>query len=371
KPEAFAAAYKINENVNADLTYEGRFSLIDIGDGAGRQGISNTLWVDLSKLDTSAAIVMRGRVQNFEGDSYTKQYNAMSETGQFNLNEAYIQKINPASAIKFGLFHFEPLEPRFLDLRNFNYGFDPVNRPKDKKGQGNFSYARFFKGGDAEIFTDYQFDVDYSNSMKIYGGKYKQIRLFHAFNDSRNITIADIEKSADDKIKLAFGARSNGFKYLEPIDQMSISAGFDLAKILKGEAGLAAKKRELAYSLEYLANKTSNNYFLLARNLADTSASGILFPYQKSVMAHQLTMKFKNILNTGVTLRHYCALTPLFTKADGLSEDIAQMQIVMAIFSSSYRGLEFETSFLKGYKNDNSNMLTERVNFRTLVRYPF
>jgi len=368
---AFAAEHKINETVRASLTYEGRASLIDIGDGAGRQGISNTLWADISKRDSSAEIFMRGRVQNFEGDSYTKQYNAIPENTQFALNEAYIRKAAPASALQFGLFHFEPLEQRFLDLRNFNYGFDPMNRPKDKKGQGNFLYERFLKSAGAELFANYQFGVDYSNSMKIIGGKYKQIRLFHAFSDSRRVTCADVEKQAGDKMTLAFSLRNNGFKYLDPIDQMSAAAKLDLAKILKGGAALAAKKSELSYNAEFLVNRTANNYFLLARNLSDTAASGVLFPYQKSVAAHGITMRFKNILNTGVAIRHYCALTPLFTKADGLREEMPQMQIILAVFTSSYRGLDFETSFLKGYKNDNSNMLTERTNFRTLVRYPF
>jgi len=82
-------------------------------------------------------------------------------------------------------------------------------------------------------------------------------------------------------------------------------------------------------------------------------------------------MRFNDALNTGVALRHYCSLTPLFTKADGLREEIPQMQALMAVVTSSYRGLDFETSFLKGFKNDNSNMLTAGTNFRTLVRYPF
>lgn len=390
------------DKIKLNFNYEGRFSLVDIGDSAGRHGIYNILWTDFNTSDGGNNIFLRLKTQNFEGDSYIKQFNGMNEQNTTIFTDAYLQRAEKNFKIKFGLFHIAPAGPneRAVELRDFTYGFDPMNEPYAKKGQGNFEFSRFINNisnDSVEVFANYKFDVDYSNSLKILGAKYKGMTFLNAFNDQKTISYADLCREIASGVALTLTGRVNKFKYLDAINQYSGGINVKIAKLLKyqsvheslpvsnialnkkaatNEVGLINHKlnflrHEPEIGIEILENRTTNNYYLLKRNIVDILDASVIFPYQKNIIAAKFNFLFKDPTNSAFELKYYDSLTPQYKKSDGLEADIAKMKVINAKVNSFYRKLNFETSFMKVLNNDGSNMINEKSNFRIKVLYPF
>jgi len=349
-----------------DAYYEGRASIVDSGDFAARHGIYNILWVEmLEKSKRSSEIFIRARAQNFEGDSFVKQYNAMPEANGASFTEAYFRKISGVNEFKFGLFHAEPTDSRLMDVRDFINGLDPLNPVVQKKGQGNMLLARRFKG--VRAYFDYNFDVDYPNSLKILGAKKGGVELFYAFNDARKIAYADYEKAVNEKLSAHANYRRTEFSLLNPIYQAS--AGLVYRPEKSGWFEKGGFKRE--FSLDYVSNRTDNGFFLMRRNIADIMAAGVLFPYQKAFYAASVAFKSDRRWISEAFVKYYAAAAPMFGTLETGGTDIAGMAAVYPGVKAKFDDFSAEMSFLRILRNDGSGTFQGRLQTRISVSYPF
>jgi hypothetical protein len=351
--------------------YEGRFNIIDPGDSTGRHAIFNILWIDIDKKDTSDIdIAIRAKVFSFEGDSYLKRHNGINELEALTLNEAYIKKSGARYDFNFGMFHErgdksgdKSGDNKLFDLKDIVYGFDIMNPVFDKKAKGNLYYSRKVNQK-LSSFLNYGFSADYSNSLKTYGFKYGDLYVAKAFNSRRDFIIADYNQSKGGTVNYKAGYRRNGFNYLSPFVQYRAGADINLNKEAAG-----CKLGKL--SLELLSNSTSNGYFHLKRNAADLIDGNVIFFYQKYVGALKIELLLNDRFKTALCAESYFAIAPLFTRADGLSEDIGRIRTYKLSALSHYKKAAVEAVLLKTDNNDGSYLLTEKLNFRLRVLYPF
>lgn len=352
-----------------DITsrYEGRFNIIDPGDSTGRHAIFNILWVDIDKKDTSDIdIAVRAKVYSFEGDSYTKRHNGINELEALTLNEAYIKKSGARHDFIFGMFHESGDNGggnKLFDLKDIVYGFDIMNPVSDKKARGNLYYSKKLNRK-LSPFINYQFSADYSNSLKTCGFKYGDLYAAGAFNSRRDFIIVDYNRSRGKSVNYKAGYRRNGFNYLSPFIQYRAGADINLNKKARG-------CKFSKFSLEIISNNTSNGYFHLKRNAADLIDGNVIFFYQKYAGAMRIESLLNDRFKTSLCAESYFAISPLFTRADGLSEDIGQMRAYKLSALSHFKKADVEAVLLKTDNNDGSYLLSEKFNFRLRFLYPF
>lgn len=353
--------------LNINSRYEGRFNIIDPGDSTGRHAIFNILWIDIDKKDTSGVdIALKAKLFSFEGDSYLKRHNGINELEALTLNEAYIKKSGARYDFNFGMFHDRSDKSgydKLFDLRNIVYGFDIMNPVFDKKARGNLYYSRNINQK-VSSFLNYQFSADYSNSLKTYGFNYGDLYAARAFNSRRDFIILDYNQSNAKTVNFKAGYRRNGFNYLSPF--VAYRAGADI-NLNKKAAGCNLNK----VSLELLSNSTANGYFHLKRNAADLIDGNVIFFYQKYIGAFKIESQLNDRFKTALCVESYFAITPQFTRADGLNEEIGRIRTYKISALSHYKKAAVETVLLKTDNDDGSYLLTEKLNFRLRVLYPF
>ncbi len=353
--------------LNINSRYEGRFNIIDPGDSTGRHAIFNILWIDIDKKDTSGVdIAMKAKVYSFEGDSYLKRHNGINELEALTLNEAYIKRSGANYDFNFGMFHDrrdKSGHDKLFDLKDIVYGFDIMNPVFDKKAKGGLYYSRTVTKK-AAAFLNYQFSADYSNSLKTYGFNYGDLYAAGAFNSRRDFIIVDYNQSSAKTVNYKAGYRRSGFNYLSPFVACRAGADINLNKIAAG-----CKLNKI--SLELLSNSTANGYFLLKRNAADLIDGNVIFFYQKYIGAFKIESQLNDRFKTALSAESYFAITPQFTRADGLSEEIGRIRTYKISALSHYKKAAVETVLLKTDNDDGSYLLTEKFNFRLRVLYPF
>ncbi len=353
--------------LNINSRYEGRFNIIDPGDSTGRHAIFNILWIDIDRKDTSDVdIALKAKAYSFEGDSYLKSHNGINELEALTLNEAYIKKSGARYDFNFGMFHDRSDKSgydKLFDLKDIVYGFDIMNPVFDKKARGNLYYSRNINKK-ASAFLNYQFSADYSNSLKTYGFNYGDLYIASAFNSRRDFIIVDYNQSKAKTLNYKAGYRRNGFNYLSPFIQYRAGADINLNKKVAG-----CKLNKL--SLELLSNSTENGYFHLKRNAADLIDGNIIFFYQKHIGAFRIESLLNDRFKTLLSVESYFAITPQFTRANGLSEEIGRIRTYKISALSHYKKAAVETVLLKTDNDDGSYLLTEKLNLRLRVLYPF
>lgn len=357
----------VNSGMNLSSAYEGRFNIIDPGDSTGRHAIFNILWLELKKNETGEINVFaKAKALGFEGDSLVKQHNAMNELEALTFNEAYINKSSAEYEFDFGMFHKKfGNESRYdlFDLGDLTYGFDAMNRIDEKKAKGNVFYKKNIKKG-VRAFCNYQFNVDYSSSLKTVGFDYKNFTFFKAFDSLRDYFVADYKSREVKKAVYSASYRNNKFNYLAPFTQYKLGACLNLNSSLMNQ-------KITRLSLELLSNGTSNGYFHLKRNAADLMAANVIFFYQKYVGAFKIESKLSDRFKTSLSLESYFSIKPAFGFEDGLSSEPGRVKIYKMAAESHYKKTTVETAILKTSGNDGSYLLNEKLNFRIRVLYPF
>ncbi len=349
--------------------YEGRFNIVDPGDSSGRHGIFNILWIDASKKDTDGVeIVLKAKAFGFEGDSSIKRYNGIDELEAVILNEAYLNKTGPCYDLKFGSFHnrifsggYKPL----FDLTDPVYSFDIMNDKTDKKAKGGLYYSRAVDKSTA-AFVNYQFNVDYANSLKTFGINYGDFCVMRTFDLRKDYFIIDYDGHEKGAVNYKASYRKNMFNYLSPVTQFRAGGDFKI----KTKFGRSRFEID-GLGLEFLANNTSNGYYHLKRNAVDLISGNVNFFYQKYIAALKLDSKFYDRFNSSLKLEGYFSLKPQFGLKDGLNEDINSMSVYKISSLSHYKKTAVEAAVSKIVNNDGSFLLNEKFNFRLRVLYPF
>ncbi|OQA79865.1 MAG: hypothetical protein BWY32_01406 [bacterium ADurb.Bin243] len=357
----------LNSGFKLSAAYEGRFNIIDPGDSTGRHAIFNILWLDLKKIETGEInIFAKARALGFEGDSSVKSHNAMNDLEALTFNEAYINKASEKYEFDFGMFHKKFVmdnRGELFDLSDLTYGFDVMNRIEDKKARGSVFYKKNIRKG-IRAFFNYQFNVDYSSSLKTAGFNYKKLTFFKAFDSFRDYFVADYRSDETRKVNYSASYRNNKFNYLGPFDQYKLGADLNLnASIMK--------RKITRLSLEFLSNSTSNGYFHLKRNAADLMAANVIFFYQKHIGALKIESELNDRFKTSLTLESYFSITPGFGVEDGLAAGPGRVKMYKMAALSHYKNTTVETAILKTSGNDGSYLLKENLNFRVRVLYPF
>ncbi|HOD42161.1 MAG TPA: hypothetical protein PKL57_16495, partial [Candidatus Wallbacteria bacterium] len=250
-----------------------------------------------------------------------------------------------------------------FDLSDLTYGFDVMNRIEDKKARGSVFYKKNIRKG-IRAFFNYQFNVDYSSSLKTAGFNYKKLTFFKAFDSFRDYFVADYRSDETRKVNYSASYRNNKFNYLGPFDQYKLGADLNLnASIMK--------RKITRLSLEFLSNSTSNGYFHLKRNAADLMAANVIFFYQKHIGALKIESELNDRFKTSLTLESYFSITPGFGVEDGLAAGPGRVKMYKMAALSHYKNTTVETAILKTSGNDGSYLLKENLNFRVRVLYPF
>jgi len=352
----------LNSGFKLSAAYEGRFNIIDPGDSTGRHAIFNILWLDLKKIETGEInIFAKARALGFEGDSSVKSHNAMNDLEALTFNEAYINKAS--EKYEFDKKFVMDNRGELFDLSDLTYGFDVMNRIEDKKARGSVFYKKNIRKG-IRAFFNYQFNVDYSSSLKTAGFNYKKLTFFKAFDSFRDYFVADYRSDETRKVNYSASYRNNKFNYLGPFDQYKLGADLNLnASIMK--------RKITRLSLEFLSNSTSNGYFHLKRNAADLMAANVIFFYQKHIGALKIESELNDRFKTSLTLESYFSITPGFGVEDGLAAGPGRVKMYKMAALSHYKNTTVETAILKTSGNDGSYLLKENLNFRVRVLYPF
>lgn len=362
-----AALIKGPAGLNLSALYEGRFNIVDPGDSTGRHAIFNILWLDMNKIDTGGVnIFARAKALGFEGDSYVKQHSGINELDALTVNEAYINTTSKNYDFNFGMFHQRVNAGRsdpLFDLKEVTYGFDLMNPIRDKKAKGNFYYRKNLKEKYG-AFVNYQFNVDYASSLKSYGADYAGFSITRAFNDMRDYLIIDYAGAESREIVFSGGYRNNKFNFLSPFVQVRAGAA---VKIDRSFAGCKITR----LTAELLSNSTSDGYYLLKRNAADLISGNVIFFYQKYVGALKIESLLNDRFDTSLSLESYFAIKPQFGREDGLTEDIGKVRTYKMAARSHYGKATVETAILNTSNDDGSYLLTEKLNLRLRVLYPF
>ncbi|OGM01047.1 MAG: hypothetical protein A2008_07675 [Candidatus Wallbacteria bacterium GWC2_49_35] len=362
-----ASLIKGPAGLNLSAIYEGRFNIVDPGDSTGRHAIFNIVWLDVNKIDTGGVnIFARAKALGFEGDSYVKQHSGINELEALTVNEAYINRSSKNYDFNFGMFHDRVNAARpepLFDIKDVTYGFDLMNPIRDKKAKGNFYYRKNLKEKYG-AFVNYQFNVDYASSLKSYGADYAGFSIRRAFNDMRDYLIIDYAGAESREVSFRAGYRNNKFNFLSPFVQFRSGAAVKIGRSIAG-----CKITRL--TAELLSNSTSDGYYLLKRNAADLISGNVIFFYQKYVGALKIESLLNDRFNTSLSLESYFAIKPQFGREDGLTEDIGKLRTYKMAARSHYGKATVETAILSTSNDDGSYLLTEKLNLRLRVLYPF
>jgi hypothetical protein len=180
----------------------------------------------------------------------------------------------------------------------------------------------------------------------------------------RDYLIIDYAGSESREVGFRAGYRNNKFNFLSPFVQFRSGAAVKIGRSIAG-----CKITRL--TAELLSNSTSDGYYLLKRNAADLISGNVIFFYQKYVGALKIESLLNDRFNTSLSLESYFAIKPQFGREDGLTEDIGKLRTYKMAARSHFGKATVETAILNTSNDDGSYLLTEKLNLRLRVLYPF